>query len=85
MAFNPWNEHLKKVTLKQPPKKTKWLGQKVKYYIEMWKIGTPEDDKIVTEFHTANLKNVIRLILNAHHCILFLRRSHDGHVIWDKR
>jgi len=85
VAFNPWNEGKKKVNLRPSPKKKQWLGQRFKYYIEMWKMGTPQDDMIATEFHTANLKHVIQLILKTNHSILFLKRSHDGHVIWDKR
>jgi hypothetical protein len=43
------------------------------------------NDIIATQFTTANLKHVLRLILKAGCSILYLRRLYDNHVIWDKR
>lgn len=73
------------IKLKPIPSDIKPLTSKVQYSIIMRKFGSKSDEILQSVFKTANLKNIIRLILKADHSILFLERSHDGKVIWDKQ
>ena len=69
--------------LKPIPHNIKKPGKKLKYYIEIWKLG--ETNKVSTVFKTANLKHIISLIVNAGHHIVYLMRMKDKKVIWNKR
>jgi len=75
-----------KPTLKTPPPITKPLGERRKYYIEWWKIGT--DNALIEsgEFHTANIKNFARKFLaTGKYTLVYLRREVDGKVLQDRR
>lgn len=61
------------------------MSNKLEYYIELWKMGTPSDKIISSMLNTANLKHIIGLVLKANYSILYIRRTHDSKVIWDQR
>ena len=69
--------------LKPIPHKLRPLGKKVEYYIELWKIGA--EDKIANVVKTANIKNLMRLILSTKkYSVTYISRTSDGKVLWDK-
>ena len=75
-------EHSNK-ELKPFPENVTPLGEKIEYYIEIWKTGTEE--KIASVVRTADIKNLARLILSKQkYSITYIKRSEDGKVLWDK-
>lgn len=74
------------IHLRPHPLPNKPLGKKLEYYIEVWKIGTDASKIFASMFNTANLKHVLKLILRTNnYAVVYLRRSHDQKIIWDKR